>query len=79
MHNHENYGNISIYRDEYGIPHIQGKNYESVCYGSGFAQGQDRLFSMHLKRLFGSGRLSEMAGERAIEIDKFMRNIGLNR
>lgn len=34
---------------------------------------------MHLKRLFASGRISEMAGESTLGIDKYMRELGLNR
>ena len=33
------YGKVEIFRDEYGIPHIYGKNYVSAVYGLGFAQG----------------------------------------
>lgn len=49
-HSHHKYGNISIRRDENGIPHIKAKDMDSGCYGQGFATAQDRLFNMHVKR-----------------------------
>jgi penicillin amidase len=57
-HNHEKYGNITIYRDTEGVPHILAKDYKSGCYGLGFSQATDRLWQMHFNRLLNQGRLS---------------------
>jgi len=34
---HFQYGNVIIYRDEFGIPHIDGNSFIAVSYGAGFA------------------------------------------
>ncbi len=36
-------GQVKIIRDEYGVPHVYGSTLESLWYGVGYVQGQDRL------------------------------------
>jgi acyl-homoserine-lactone acylase len=36
-------GNVTIYRDAWGVPHIYGDSEEAAAYGEGYAQAQDRL------------------------------------
>lgn len=36
-------GNVTIYRDAWGVPHIYGDTEEAAAYGHGFAQAEDRL------------------------------------
>ena len=49
-----------IYDNEYGIPYISGDTNESVLFGQGFVHAADRLLELQIKRLFTSGRLSEV-------------------
>ena len=42
---------VSIYRDEWGIPHIEAKNQNDLFFAQGFVTAQDRLFQMDLDRL----------------------------
>ena len=39
-----NSGEVTIHRDEYGVPHVFGSTLEAVWFGVGYAQGQDRLW-----------------------------------
>lgn len=66
---------INIYRDEYDIPHIEGETLKDCFYGLGYVHGQDRLFSMTMKKLIFSGRLSEFLGHEFLELDKYFRNL----
>src|SRR5688572_22287904 len=68
-----NYNTVTINRDEYGIPTIKSKTYRDVLYGLGYAQGQDRLWQIYIKKMFIAGRLSEVLGEKVLETDKFLR------
>ena len=36
-------GKITIYRDDYGVPHIYAATHEAGLYASGWAQAEDRL------------------------------------
>ena len=52
---------IIIVYDDYGIPHISGSSLEDVYFGLGYAHALDRLWDMHFKRLFVSGRISQVS------------------
>lgn len=54
--------NVSITRDDFGVPHIQARSRKDAMYGIGFAMASDRLFSMDLLRHSGRGRLTELVG-----------------
>lgn len=70
-------GNVIVYRDHYGVPHIYADDYRDLFYVYGYLQAQDRIFEMTLLKLVGYGRLSEVAGGLAVGIDKYMRTISL--
>lgn len=43
---------FSIIRDTHGIPHIFAKNKKDLMFGLGYAEAQDRLFSLYIKKMF---------------------------
>ena len=53
---------VTIRRDHYGIPHIDGKNESDAWYAMGFACAQDRLWQLEWYRLRGQGRWAEVVG-----------------
>ncbi len=61
---------VEIYRDNWGIPHIQANDQNDLFFAQGFATAQDRLFQMDLDRLRCMGRSSEYLGIKAISNDK---------
>lgn len=69
----------SVLRDAKGMPYVFARDWRDALFLQGFVCAQDRMFQMHLNRLFASGRISELAGERAKNIDLGMRAIGLKR
>jgi penicillin G amidase len=70
---------VSIYRDDYGVPHIvAGSDYDAY-FAIGYVHAQDRLWQMELIRRAGQGRLAEVLGEPALKIDKMFRTLGLWR
>tara|TARA_R110002050_G_scaffold300722_2_gene471938 strand:- start:80050 stop:82434 length:2385 start_codon:yes stop_codon:yes gene_type:complete len=64
--------------DSYGIPHIYAQSNADAFRMLGYVQASDRLFQMEILRRIGSGRLSEILGEKTIELDKYIRTVGLN-
>lgn len=72
-------GEVSILRDEHGVPHIFGETDEDVFFGLGFAHAQDRLFQMELMRRAVQGRLSEVVGSAALPVDRRSRTLGFAR
>lgn len=67
---------LLIIRDEKGIPYIRADNLDDAIWGQGFAMAQDRLFQMQLNRMMAQGRISELAGEKAVPLDTRMRTLG---
>ena len=70
---------VKVKRDEKGMAYIYAQNMEDLFLAQGFITAQDRLFQMELTKLFASGRISELAGEKAMNIDIRMRTLGFYR
>lgn len=70
---------VEVRRDRWGIPHIYAENQLDLFFAQGYVHAQDRLWQMELNRRVAAGRLSELFGTRTLEVDRFMRRIGLRR
>ncbi|MBW2433559.1 MAG: penicillin acylase family protein, partial [Deltaproteobacteria bacterium] len=70
---------VTVHRDEKGMAYIYAANLEDLFFAQGFVTAQDRLFQMELTKLFASGRISELAGEKARDVDIRMRTLGFHR
>ena len=68
---------VTVVRDEFGVPHITAKTDADLYRSQGYVQAQDRLFQMDMARRQASGRLSEVVGDAAIETDKHFRTFSL--
>jgi penicillin amidase len=70
---------VTVHRDEKGMAYIYAQNEEDLFMAQGFVTAQDRLFQMELIKLFASGRICELAGEKAKGLDTRMRTLGFHR
>ena len=70
---------VTIYRDNFGAPHVFAVDLEGLYYGYGYAAAQDRLFQMDMLRRTYCGRVSEVHGAKFLEFDKAMRRDNLTR
>lgn len=70
---------VIIRRDALGIPVIEAKNREDLAFAIGFVMAHDRLEQMVGFTLTAQGRLAEMAGPVALDIDVYLRTLGLRR
>lgn len=70
---------VTIQRDEHGIPHIFAENDRDLFFAYGWAMAEDRLFQLDWLRRKGHGRLSEIIGQDGLESDTVARTVGLNR
>lgn len=61
---------ITIKRDEYGVPHIYASTTYALFYGYGYAIAQDRLFQLEMARRSTEGTVSEVLGEKFVDFDK---------
>lgn len=70
---------VEIIRDAHGIPHIVASSRADAIFGLGYAEAQDRLWQMEFLRRFIQGRLAEMLGSPAVDVDTYTRTLGLYR
>ena len=70
---------VEIRRDDFGIPAIKAHNLEDLTFATGYAMASDRLAQMYSMTLLAQGRLAEMAGPVALDMDKYMRTLGIKQ
>ncbi len=71
---------VTIVRDRFGVPHITAGNVHDLFFAQGYVHAQDRLWQMEIARRGVAGRTSELlVSTSALEVDKFVRTIGLRR
>ncbi|HEV8083082.1 MAG TPA: penicillin acylase family protein, partial [Chitinophagaceae bacterium] len=67
--------NVTIIRDNWGIPHIYGKTDADAVFGLMYAQCEDDFKRVEFNYLENLGRLSEATGENNLYTDLQMRLI----
>jgi len=63
----------TIYRDEYGIPHVFAQTLEAASFGVGYAQAEDRLEELLKNYRRANGTMAEIAGPEAYRADLIQR------
>lgn len=72
-------GEVTIRRDERGIPFIEATNEADLYFAQGYATASDRLWQMDFLRRTARGELAEVFGLGALEVDKLNRVYGFVR
>ncbi len=70
---------VHVVYDDRAVPHIYAANEEDAYRALGYVVARDRLFQLYVQTLAGSGRLTELAGPRALDLDRETRGLGLPR
>jgi penicillin G amidase len=70
---------VTIARDRWGVPHVAATSMEDAAFAMGVAHAQDRLWQMEVTRRVATGRISEFVGTDGVNIDRFIRRVGLHR
>src|SRR5207248_5919543 len=60
---------VTIHRDRYGVPHIDGPTDESAIFGFAYCQAEDYLWQIEESYVAGLGRASELNGPEAYHGD----------
>lgn len=72
---------VSIYRDEWGVPHIYAATPDDLFFAQGYVHAQDRWWQMEVNRHLGRGQISMILGSNktALTTDKLIRTVGWPR
>lgn len=65
-------GEVKVYRDSYGVPHIFTENEHDLWFADGYVQAQDRLWQIVLFRALSEGRVAELFGEFEVPGERIM-------
>lgn len=68
---------VQVQVDAYGVPYLSASTQEDLFFGQGFAHASDRLFQMEILRRTAAGRLSEIFGPAALDVDRVVRTLDL--
>lgn len=66
---------VEVRFDAWGVPHVEAETDDDLARALGWLHANDRLTQMELGRRAALGRLSEVVGESAIEIDTYFRRL----
>lgn len=66
----------TLYRDEWGVPHVVAQTPRGLGFAFGYAQAEDHAESMLLAYRSAMGRLAEVKGESAAAADAFALRMG---
>lgn len=70
---------VTIYRDNYGVPHIYGPTDASCAFGYIYAQAEDNFWQIEDSFIRALGRASEIYGERTLTDDELVRALEIPR
>ncbi|ANY87901.1 MULTISPECIES: penicillin acylase family protein [Pseudomonas] len=71
--------NVSVRRNAMGAPLIESSSFHDALFSLGYVQAGDRIEQMVAMRLLAQGRLAELAGPDALDIDRLMRAANLKQ
>ena len=66
----------TVYRDEWGVPHIQADNFFAMAFAFGYAQADDHIEGMLKAYRVACGRAAEVYGEAFADSDEFSLKLG---
>ena len=66
-------GRVTIYRDDFGVPHIDGVDDEAAVFGFGYCQAEDYFWQIEDSYVMGLGRYAELYGKKFLGKDLLNR------
>lgn len=70
-------GRVQIAFDEHQVPHIFAESAYDLYFAQGYITAKDRLWQLDFQTRFAAGRLSEVIGVKALELDRYQRRLGM--
>lgn len=64
-------GQVAIWRDPWGVPHVQARCEEDGFYGLGYAVAEDNLEDLFRQFAIGRGQMARFFGAPYVEIDRW--------
>jgi penicillin G amidase len=68
---------VQVRFDSLRVPHIFAQNDHDLYLAQGYLTAKDRLWQMEFMTHAAAGRLSELIGDRTLEMDRYQRRMGM--
>ena len=68
---------VTVVFDELAIPHVFAQNDADAYFAQGYLTARDRLWQMEFQTHAAAGRVAEIVGDRALELDRYNRRLGM--
>jgi penicillin G amidase len=68
---------VRVIIDKRRVPHIFAENTHDLFMAQGYIVARDRLWQMEMQTHLAAGRLAEIVGPAAVDIDRYHRRLGL--
>ena len=68
---------VTVIFDDLAIPHVFAQNDRDAYFAQGYLTAKDRLWQMEFQTHAAAGRVSEIVGDRALELDRYNRRLGM--
>ncbi len=68
---------VTVRFDSLRVPHVFAQNDPDLYFAQGYLTARDRLWQMEFQTHAAAGRLSEVVGEKALELDRYKRRLGM--
>ena len=70
---------LTIKFDESDVAHIQAKYPNDAYFALGYLHARERTWQMEFNRRLASGTLSEVLGDKTVDIDRFIKTLGIRK
>jgi penicillin amidase len=70
-------GQVRVVYDDRRVPHVLADNDHDLYFAQGYLVARDRLFQIDILSRVPAGRLAEILGAGALQVDRFHRRLGL--
>src|SRR5215469_11177477 len=70
---------ITIYRDDYGVPHVYAPTDAACAFGYMYAQAEDNFWQIEDSYIRSLGRASEVYGDKTLADDELVRALEIPR
>ncbi len=68
---------VTVVFDDLAIPHVFAQNDHDAYFAQGYLTARDRLWQMEFQTHAAAGRVAEIVGDRALELDRYNRRLGM--
>lgn len=70
-------GSVTVRFDSNRVAHVFAENDPDLYFAQGYITARDRLWQMEFQTHAAAGRVSEIVGERGLELDRYKRRLGM--